>query len=379
MKSRSLTAAVVLTFTPLAVVTAAPAVHLQVPPPGRWGIEDLWKATVTSDTACDAWFEGWVFESSHGQVFHATTKPFRLTRGTRPYGYDDVVIDKSQTAPGYEAFVTRQGALPQGRYSFKLVLLPFGIGDSNGFAVKPIGPPRLLSPRDGATLPKGQRWPVFSWTRPTPVPGTPVTYDLKLFEVLPGQIPEEAARANPPWFTKTGIATTSFTYPTGARPLDPTALYAWQVNVLDPTTGVQLATSALFRFSAGGRSRSGPLTRQQVIDIVLGQVVVPPTLDHATRVFLGMSALRKGDRVRPFYDGAERTLDRPTWLAWVDDEPQAFFGHANRYAFVDAYTGRVGVTSEDWWPVVNDVSLWMSDKEWTDKDLVIYSDVNRSR
>jgi hypothetical protein len=383
MKTRRFALWIVAALIPLAALSAKPSVHLTHPPPGRYGIEELWKARVVTsdpaDTSRDAWFEGFVYERTRGQVFHATTKPFRLSLGTRIYQYRDVKVDKTQTASGYETFVTRSGHLPAGNYRFKLKLQPFDVEDSFEFQVKPIGPPRLVSPKDGAALPEGQKYPEFSWTRPMPPPSGSVTYELKLFEVLPGQIPEEAVRANPPWFTKTGIAATSFTYPTSGRPLDTAAMYAWQVDVLDPTTGVRLAESHVSKFVAGGRARSGSLTRQQVIDIVLGQVVVPPILDHAARVFLGMSALRRGDRVRPFYDGAERTLDRPTWFAWVDDEPQAFFSHPTRYVFVDAYTGRLNVTSEDWWPVVNDVPLWMSDKEWTDKDLVIYSDVNRNR
>jgi hypothetical protein len=221
-----------LALMPLAMLMARPTVRLFVPPPGQYGIENLWKATVVSDTACNAWFEGFVFEATHGQIFHATTEPFRLTLGAKVYGYRDVTIDRTQTAPGYEAFVTRSGHLPDGNYRFKLVLQPFGVGDSNGFEVKPMGPPRLISPRDGAVLPEGQRYPLFSWTRPMPPPSGPVTYELKLVEVMRGQSPEEAMRANFPWFDQPGITATSFTYPSSARPLTPRKTYAWQVKAM---------------------------------------------------------------------------------------------------------------------------------------------------
>jgi len=119
MKTHRIIFGVAMALIPLVMLSAKPSVHLAHPPPGRYGIEDLWKATVTSDTACDAWFEGFVYEAEHGQVFHATTKPFKLTRGTKVYGYRDVRIDQTQTAPGYEAFVTRRGHLPAGHYRFK--------------------------------------------------------------------------------------------------------------------------------------------------------------------------------------------------------------------------------------------------------------------
>ena len=221
--------AAILAAIPLAAAAAAPSVRLTVPPPGRYGIEDLWKATVNSDTVCDAWFEGWVFEANHGQVFHVTTKPFRLTRGTKIYRYGDVTIDRTQTEPGYEVFVTRSGQLPQGSYSFKLILQPFGVGDSNRFEVKPMGPPRLISPPDGAKL--GGPNPDFVWTPPTPTPREPVTYRLRLYEVLPGQTPEEAAASNPPWFEQGGIKATQLRYPMRARKLDEDKEYTWQVDV----------------------------------------------------------------------------------------------------------------------------------------------------
>jgi hypothetical protein len=228
MKSPWVFTLVILTLIPLAIVTATPSVHLQVPPPGRYGIEDLWKATVNSDTVCDAWFEGFVFEQTHGQVFHATTIPFRLARRIRVYGYRDVRIDQTKTAPGYEVFVTRSGQLPAGTYSFRLLLQPFGVGDSFRFEVKPMGPPRLISPPDGANL--GGAYPNFVWTPPTPMPGGPVTYKLQLYEVLPGQTPEEAVKSNPPWLEQDGINSPRLQYPTGARKLDADKEYAWRVS-----------------------------------------------------------------------------------------------------------------------------------------------------
>ena len=100
MEESKLRTAILLILIPLAMLMALPTVHLFRPPPGRYGIEDLWKAMVVSDTVCDASFEGWVFEATHGQVFWATTKPFRLTRGTKVYGYHNVTIDSTSTAHG---------------------------------------------------------------------------------------------------------------------------------------------------------------------------------------------------------------------------------------------------------------------------------------
>ena len=226
MKSFSIWALVIMTFVPSATLVAKPTVKLHKPPPGRWGIEDLWKARVTSDTVCDAWFEGFVYEETRGQVFQATTKPFRLSLGTKVYQYRDVKVDKTQTARGYEVFVTRSGHLPAGSYRFKLKLQPFDVEESFEFEVKPIGPPRLISPRDGDNL---QQDPPFTWTRPPGGTGR-IAYALKLVEVLPGQSNEEALRANRPWFLKQGLNGTSFRYPASARKLEEGKRYAWEVT-----------------------------------------------------------------------------------------------------------------------------------------------------
>jgi hypothetical protein len=217
---------VISVLIPAAILSARPSVHLTHPPPGRYGVEDLWKARVTSDTVCDAWFEGFIYERTRGQVFHATTKPFRLSLGTKIYQYRDVRVDKTQTASGYEAFVTRSGHLPAGNYRFKLKLQPFDVEDSFEFEVKPIGPPRLISPPEGAKL--GGPYPDFVWTAPVGYSGR-ATYKLRIVEVRPGQTKEEALRANRPWFEKAGINSTRLRYPMRARKFDDDKEYAWEV------------------------------------------------------------------------------------------------------------------------------------------------------
>jgi hypothetical protein len=124
-------------------------------------------------------------------------------------------------------FVTRSGHLPAGNYRFKLKLQPFGVGDSFNFEVKPMGPPRLVSPPEGAKL--GGPHPDFVWTAPRNYAGR-ATYKLTIVEVRSGQTKEEALAANPPWFEQAGINSTRFRYPTRARKLDADRKYAWQVS-----------------------------------------------------------------------------------------------------------------------------------------------------
>ena len=347
MKWRSPFAVLVLVaMMPVAMLMATPRVILHKPPPGRYGIEDLWKATVTADTICDAWFEGFVFEETQGQVFHATTKPFRLTLGSRVYGYRNVTIDKTEAATGYEVFVTRSGTLSYGRYRFKLILKPFDVGDSNEFEVKPTGPPRLISPREGAALPGGQKNPVFSWTRPAPTPPGQVTYELKLFEVLPGQTPEEAMKSNPPWFERKSLRATSLTYPTSARKLEAGKNFAWEV------TAIPGGASDVWSFAVVPPGRV--LTRPEAIRMVMDGLVLPETSETAVTAFLTLAPLKDGDVVRPkFQEDKSRRIRGPTWFAWIDDCPLALFAHETRYVYINAYTGQLEVETQEFWPLIN--------------------------
>jgi hypothetical protein len=68
MKPSSIGALVIMVFVPSAMLSAKPTVRLLEPPP------------VTSDSEyTGVWFEGYVFEESRGQVFHATSN--RIAHG----------------------------------------------------------------------------------------------------------------------------------------------------------------------------------------------------------------------------------------------------------------------------------------------------------
>jgi len=355
LRRRPVLAAAMIAIS-LAVASAAQVlVRLSVPPPGRYGIEDLWKATVVSDSSYDnVWFEGFVLEARQGQVFWAKTKTFSLTRGTKVFGYHSVTIDETKTAPGYEAFLTRQGTLPQGRYSFELVLKPFDVGDSNGFEVKPMGPPRLISPRDGDTV--RARYPQFVWAPPVPRPSGRVTFGLKLVQLLPGQTKEEAMSVNLPWFEKRDMVGTSLVYPSSAQALESGEDFAWQV------TGSPGGTSETRRLAMGKTARM--LTREEVVAIILKQVIKPESLDHDVVAFLGRAPLGPADTLAEASDNPwQKTFSKPTWFGWVNDRPLSYFARPTRYVFVDASTGELGVEVRNWWPSLNRNWIWVTPEE----------------
>jgi hypothetical protein len=64
----------------------------------------------------------------------------------------------------------------------------------------------------------------------------------------------------------------------------------------------------------------------------------------------------------------------PSWFAWIDDDPGAFFAHDTRFVLIDVVTGAVTVLASEWWPVVDGTSLWTDDDASRDREVVVYSE-----
>lgn len=135
-----------------------------------------------------------------------------------------------------------------------------------------------------------------------------------------------------------------------------------------------LITGPVFLFA---QDRTEMLTRQAAVDLVVNEIVQPFTLDHHVVVFLGTEIIQPGSTIWPYFDEEERrTITKPTWFAWINDHPRAYFVHDTRYVYIDASTGEYDIQTAHWWPVLDGESLWMTDAEWHDKQLVIYANIN---
>ena len=136
--------------------------------------------------------------------------------------------------PELEKTLIRAPILPEGKYEACVYVYKWGGKElltkcCISFESKPVSPPRLIAPKDGATL--KEKYPLFQWTPPTPTfPG--VTYNLRIFEVpkgMPESISEEELQLCPIIHEEKDIRRTSFTYPLSARKLEMGKRYAWQV------------------------------------------------------------------------------------------------------------------------------------------------------
>lgn len=242
---------------PVLLAAAIPAaaqveVRLHRPPEGQLAVEHLWWVDLnnpTRETFRGVWLHGEVREATRGVVFRANSNKFDLPPGRKRIRTGDIQVLNPWYARGYEVFLARTGKVPPGDYRYFVTLEPDLGGDTSRMIVREPTPPRLISPRDGDSL--VQERPNFVWSRPGNWTG-PVTYELKVVEVQPGQTYEQALRSNPTVLVETGIRTTTLKYPSRGRALDPFKSYAWVVTAVFDGSVQPLASEAR------GFTRAGP-------------------------------------------------------------------------------------------------------------------------
>jgi len=121
------------------------------------------------------------------------------------------------------------------------------------------------------------------------------------------------------------------------------------------------------------------VTRENAIDILINQVIKPLETDN--KIVFGLSdTLQEGDKIAPWLPTPlsenidecpyliYRHIENPTWFFWIDNDPKAEFAHPNTFVFIDAQNGNIVTTNEEWWPVLNDESLWIEYEEYWDID-----------
>ncbi len=119
------------------------------------------------------------------------------------------------------------------------------------------------------------------------------------------------------------------------------------------------------------------MTRDQAIKLVIEQVAQPSKAPRGLRVHLFPDLLPKGSEIVPFdlWTTGKREFfvcEGDTWFFWLDDDPQAQFGHQTRYVMVDALSGRMAVKESEWWPVVRSKVVWGTTLERSDSKTVVF-------
>ncbi len=348
-------------------------IKLKQPPPGQLGIADLWNLSLTNTETQNIklYLKGNAAEENSGLIIEGTTKIFTLKPGTTNYKYNDFSnAEIKYHNSKYKDIILRTGNVPEGEYTVCVTAFNEN-GEIVGFencivqTILQMGNITLILPADGDEIDSKQPL-TFSWT---PLPNTK-KYSLKIVEILGDQPPEVAMKENRAFFEKNEIFTTVFQFPVGERKLEQGMKYGWMIFSGETKSEVNV-------FSLKESLLTGLITREEAIDILIKQVLVPQTLDHKVTVFLGMNITPEGSDIWPYKEKEDlRTLNAPVWFGWINDNPQAFFEHETRFVFIDAKSGKYEVINKHWWPVVNGKSLWMSEEEKETPAVLIYSDIH---
>ncbi|HET9440211.1 MAG TPA: hypothetical protein VFO52_08565, partial [Longimicrobiales bacterium] len=145
------------------------------------------------------------------------------------------VAGSTQRDEAEDEIAARTGRLREGDYTACAVVADmtgFSLAESCAdFTIVYPDPPLLLGPDQGEVV--TQQDPLFQWT-PVQVPiDFQLSYVMRIVEVLSGQTPQEALRANIPHFQELDGQSSNLRYPIDARPFEVGKRYAWTVQVLD--------------------------------------------------------------------------------------------------------------------------------------------------
>ena len=120
-------------------------------------------------------------------------------------------------------------------------------------------------------------------------------------------------------------------------------------------------------------SAAADLSKEEAVKKVIEKVVLPSPNRETLRAHFWPHPLRPGDVITVFRPDGERwTIKEPTWFFWIDDLPEALFGHPARFVYVDVATGAITVQRADSWPALNGETLWGFAEEREDPRFVIY-------
>ncbi|OGF08760.1 MAG: hypothetical protein A2W00_13405 [Candidatus Eisenbacteria bacterium RBG_16_71_46] len=123
----------------------------------------------------------------------------------------------------------------------------------------------------------------------------------------------------------------------------------------------------------GGPALAPPLahaliTRDQAKDIVIHQVTLPSPDNSEIRVYGAQSYVPPGTSLRQGTGGAPdlAPVTQDSWYFWIDDAPDALFGHGFRHVLVDAKTGSLtNGGGGQYWPVIGGVAHY---RGWLDRE-----------
>ncbi len=159
--------------------------------------------------------------------------------GTALYNAEDIIRLQAMTLYGEgEQTIVRSGRIPAGFYQICTRLVQPNSGEPISqdacafFTATGYQLPQLQLPPDNVALQPEQ--PInFAWTPVVPEPPVPPRYVLRVFEVLPGQAPMTAFRANSPILEAESFGVPGLFWPPEIPGPEPGMTFVWSVQTLD--------------------------------------------------------------------------------------------------------------------------------------------------
>jgi len=222
-------------------------------PPYNFVIDGMWKITlINSSDPENVYLYGTIEDlESNELLVEGTTSVFFLPQGVKIVSSSDVTpVDLSKNSDAVKRTLERIGTLPNGLYDICIEVFSSSTNESLGSActeieVLTLTQADLLSPMDGETV--LDIFPTFNWLASAPLPpGSIVTYELFIVEILERQTPEYAFTSNPFWFVQTGLRGNLFQLPVGARPPTSGQHYAWMIRTI--VDDILLVQSEIWEF-----------------------------------------------------------------------------------------------------------------------------------
>jgi len=231
------------------------------PPPFRFNASDLWKVTLINTGAPVNIYLKAIVRKSNMMLVEATSAPFVLPTTLTPKLISAASIspiDLKKYSSEVDDNFKSTGSLPSGRYNICIYVYASGTTTllseyCNDFEVLQTVRGELISPQDKDDI--KTILPIFNWLPPVPVPpGSNVTYEINIVEILERQTAFYAMSANPYIYFRKNITTGLFQYPVSALSLENNRRYAWRVKTY--LNGSLLSESEVREFTYNGKMLS---------------------------------------------------------------------------------------------------------------------------
>src|SRR6186713_2365579 len=174
----------------------------------------------TQQVSTEAYLEGRILNAKADIQVRFKSAVFTLKPGVNMITPASFRVDYEFNSNAQLMNLKSSSVLPVGKYLISISLI-----DKPGIEqlalydfeqeITPISPPFLINPANNSEI--EYLYPLLVWSPSLPiVPGFPVTYDLKLVEVLQNQTPGDAIQKNFAVYEQKSIRPTSLQYPANA-------------------------------------------------------------------------------------------------------------------------------------------------------------------